>query len=344
MALEPVDVGAPCPDEEPHADGGEHDFDGNASPWPRTAFLGRLTSAPHHCRNAYRERGHDDKLLWLAPTHHTDTVPSLMTAADNRSDDAERDGHLAQVRSSAFDRLLRPLHRWVWSDARRRGGKLLRFAQTEADGGRDLSRAAELTSDALLRRLYLRHAQDEQRHADLFRVRGRAVLAELAQVGASNGFQANWFSPGERGLDDLRVDRASEASLLAFLHLSEKAAAGRFALYHEVLDSDPTTRAVFTNVLRDEAFHMNYTYAQLKRLEPRRSGARLWWARASRMWKAYLRLATAIANVLGGIMLTVQYFVLLPIFVVLAKRAERRELPGWSTAKRAPSASLRSQY
>jgi hypothetical protein len=41
----------------------------------------------------------------------------------------------------------------------------------------------------------------------------------------------NWLSPGERRLDDLRVDDGSGASLLAFLHLSEKSAAGQFAAY-----------------------------------------------------------------------------------------------------------------
>ena len=248
------------------------------------------------------------------------------------------------VRPSGFDLVLRPLHRWVWRDARRRGEKLLRFAQTEADGGRDISRAAELTQDALLRRLYLRHALDEQRHANLFRVRGRAILAELSPDARSGtGFQANWFSPGERGLDDLRVEAEREASLLAFLHLSEKAAAGRFAVYHDVLAVDPTTREVFTDVLRDEAFHMNYTYAQLKRVAPKQHGARLWWARVTRMWKGYLRIATAIANVMGGIMLTVQYFVLLPLFAFLAKRAEKRELPGWRDIPK-DADKLRSQY
>src|SRR4051812_26763736 len=127
---------------------------------------------------------------------------------------------------STFDRMLRPLHRWVWSDARRRGRKLLRFAQTEADGGRDLARAAELTPDAALRRLYLRHAADEQRHADLFAERGRALLR-----GSRGGeaLEVNWLAPGERGLDDLRVEGQTDETLLAFLHLSEQAAAGRFA-------------------------------------------------------------------------------------------------------------------
>ena len=80
---------------------------------------------------------------------------------------------------STVDRLLRPLHRWVWNNPARRARKLLRFAETEADGGRDLARAAELAGDPLLRRLFLRHALDEQRHAALFRDRGQALLAAL---------------------------------------------------------------------------------------------------------------------------------------------------------------------
>ncbi|HWT86111.1 MAG TPA: hypothetical protein VN177_10095, partial [Myxococcales bacterium] len=63
-----------------------------------------------------------------------------------------------RVEPSRLDRLLKPLHRWVWADSRRRARKLFRFAETEADGARDLARAAELTRDPLLRRLYFRHA------------------------------------------------------------------------------------------------------------------------------------------------------------------------------------------
>src|SRR5262244_1834235 len=161
------------------------------------------------------------------------------------------------VRPAALDRLLAPLHRIIWRDPMRRARKLLRFAETEADGGRDLARAAELTGDPLLRRLYLRHALDERRHAELFRQRASA-LASGRQL-AESGWEINWLAPGERGLDDLRVERHREHSLLAFLHLSEKAAAGRFAVYRDVLAADPHTRAVFTEVLRDEEFHMTYT-------------------------------------------------------------------------------------
>src|SRR6202035_2797859 len=82
-------------------------------------------------------------------------------------------------RSTAFDRMLTPVHRWIWRDAERRVQKLLRFGETETDGGRDILRAAETTADPLLRRLYLVHAIDEHRHGDLFRRRGAALLHAL---------------------------------------------------------------------------------------------------------------------------------------------------------------------
>jgi bacterioferritin (cytochrome b1) len=244
------------------------------------------------------------------------------------------------VRPSAFDRALRPLHRWVWRDPHRRARKLLRFAETEADGGRDLSRAAELTGDALLRRLYLRHSEDEMRHATLFRSRGRALLVGLPR--AAQPFEANWLAPGERGFDDVRVEGAKDEALLAFLHLSEKAAAQRFALYRQVLSHDPATRAVFDEVLHDEAFHMSYTHTQLERVAARSSRARLWQARIGRLWKAYLRVAAALASVMGTLLLRVQYFFVLPPFALLARRAARREACGFFPARRASSFS--SQY
>jgi len=236
------------------------------------------------------------------------------------------------------DRLLRPVHRWVWRDPARRARKLFGFAVTEESGGRDLARAAELTEDGLLRRLYLRHARDEQTHADLFRARGRAILDELGADGGRSGLELAWLSPGERGLDQLDVADETDASLLAFLHLSEKAAAGRFALYREVL-ADRRTADVFATVLRDEEFHMTYTRTQLARVAPR--GLALWRARGHRLWKAYLRIASWVAGLLGGALLLVQYFVVIPIFALLANRAARREPEGFSAHQDRP---LGSQY
>jgi hypothetical protein len=246
-------------------------------------------------------------------------------------------------RPTAFDRMLTPVHRWIWSDADRRIQKLFRFSETETDGGRDILRAAEFTSDPLLRRLYLEHAIDEFRHGVLFRHRAAALLK--ASLRRSNpGFQGEWLTPGGHGLDDLQVDGASDNDMLAFLHLSEKAAASRFIVYRNVMQHDPPTRAVFEEILHDETFHMNYTLMQLARVEPKRHRHHLWRARLSRFWKAYLRLATGLAGILGSILLTIQYFVLLPPFAWLAKRAARREHSGWTIVSPGASESLDRQY
>ncbi|HMI19298.1 MAG TPA: ferritin-like domain-containing protein [Sphingomonas sp.] len=224
--------------------------------------------------------------------------------------------------------VLRPLHRLIWANPERRARKLLQFAEVEAAGGRDLVRAAELTADPVLRDRYLRHARDEARHADMFQAQGRKLHGKLHE-GDANGALGEWIAPGERGIDGLDVARESDATLLAFLHLSESAAARDFARYAHVIDDDAATRTLFQRILRDEDQHKKYTRDELFRIAPRRSRRVLWWARLRRLWKAYLRFATAFAGVIAGVVLTLQYFLLLPPFAWLAKRAARRERTGW---------------
>ena len=244
---------------------------------------------------------------------------------------------------TAFDLMLTPVHRWIWSNQERRVQKLFRFGETETDGGRDILRAAEVTSDPLLRRLYLEHAIDEFRHGVLFHRRAAALLSE-SPSGSNPGFQGDWLAPGGHGLDDLQVDGESDYTMLAFLHLSEKAAASRFTVYRDVMRHDLPTRAIFEEILHDETFHMNYTLMQLARIAPQSHRRHLWRARFSRLWKSYLRLATAIAGLLGSILLTIQYFVVLPLFAWLAKRAQRRDPVGWAAVSPECSASLDRQY
>ncbi|PYR14340.1 MAG: rubrerythrin family protein [Acidobacteria bacterium] len=249
---------------------------------------------------------------------------------------------MAGVSGAPVDRMLRPVHRWVWGNFDRRVRKLLAFAEVEGDGGRDILRAAELTADPLLRRLYLAHAADELRHGEMFRRRGSEILRAL-QARSTSGFQADWLAPSGHGVDDLNVD-GTDDTLLAFLHLSEKAAATRFAVYRDVLQDDLPTQKIFEAILRDEAFHMNYAFSQLARVSPQHHWRRLWRARLSRLWKAYLRLAAALGGIMGALILTIQYFVLLPPFAWLAKRAARREPPGWTPISPSRNGSLNRQY
>jgi len=249
---------------------------------------------------------------------------------------------MAITRGTYLDRILKPIHRWVWADTDRRVRKLLAFAEVETDGGRDILRAAEVTPDPLLRRLYLEHAIDELRHGDLFRERGSALLRTREGGGATlfNGTPL----PGGHGLDDLRIDGEPDFRLLAFLHVAEKSAAGRFTIYRDVVQDDPPTRAIFEQVLRDEVFHMNYTYTQLARIAPESHRPHVWRARASRLWNRYVRLAAAAAGAIGAVMLTLIYFVVLPPFAWFATRASRREPAGWTPIANDADRSLSSQY
>ncbi len=217
--------------------------------------------------------------------------------------------------------------------------KLLRFGDTETDGGRDLLRAAELTRDPLLRRLYLVHAVDEQRHGTLFRRRAAAMLAS-----GTIARQDETPAPAGHGLDDLDVERESDDTMLAFLHVAERSAASRFAVYRNVLRADPETQSIFDDILHDEKFHMNYTLTQLVRVSPQRHRAKLWRARLTRLWNAYLRVASVLAGVIGGAILPIQYFVVLPLFALLSKRAAARESEGWRAIAQRDADSMRSQY
>ena len=239
--------------------------------------------------------------------------------------------------------LLKPLQKWVWRDAARRGLRLLRFAEVEADGGRDLVRASELTGDARLRRLYLRHASDERRHADIFRQRGIELLHAFP-AGDLRLPDNDWLAPGERGLDDVNVEGGRDGPLLAFLHLSERNAARDFAVYRDAVGDDDRTRSVFAHILRDEEFHMNYTRAELARVAPKKHGRLLWTARLNRLWKAYLRFAVWLAGLIGTVVLTVQYFVLLPPFAWISRRAARREPEGWTLVSTDRASDLGGQF
>ena len=236
-----------------------------------------------------------------------------------------------------------PINHLIWKDPGRKARLLLRFAEVEADGGRDLVRAAELTPDPRLRRLYLRHAKDEKRHAAIFHERGVALLRE-SSPGAADPWQPDWLSPGERGLDDVEVESGRDGPLLAFLHLSEAAAARQFADYRDAVGKDAATREVFEKIIRDEEFHMNYTRNELARVAPERQRSLLWKARLGRVWKAYLRFAVGLAGLIGGLILTLQYYLLLPPFAWLSKRAARREKLGWTPIAPERSQGIGRQY
>jgi hypothetical protein len=89
---------------------------------------------------------------------------------------------------------------------------------------------------------------------------------------------------------------------------------------------------------------MTYTRAQLQRVAPQRATRRIWGARLQRFWKAYLRLAAALAGLVGGVVLTLQYFLILPVFALAARRAAKAEPLGFSPVAPERNGRLTGQY
>ena len=116
-------------------------------------------------------------------------------------------------------------------------------------------------------------------------------------------------------------------------------------IYRDCVDDDPATRAIFEEILRDEVFHMNYT---LHAARPRLAGVvpapRVARARKPAVEALSARRGRPSPAFIGDAMLTGMYFVLLPPFAWLAKRAERRELPAGRPISGGRDDSPTSQY
>jgi len=266
------------------------------------------------------------------------------------------------------DLFLRARSRAVWADPARTLLTLESFARTEADGGRDIAMAARRVTDAELRRHLARHAEDEARHAELFRQRveelrsaGGAQLAAASAAGADvAGDPAYDLSRGRpahevdaHGFLTLGLlDELGEVSYVAMLHVAEERAARLFRVHADLTRGDPATHAIFEAILRDEQYHVAWTRATLDgwREQGRTDEVKraLNDARASRAWDAWKRLGARSAATFGRAVLLVLYFTVLLPFALVARAG--RERGGWRAPRPSPAragdplAAARAQF
>ena len=227
------------------------------------------------------------------------------------------------------DRMLQPVHRWVWGDVDRRVRKLFAFGEVETDGGRDILRAAEITPDPLLRRLYLEHAIDELRHGVLFRERGAALLRTVRPSSRRGSRRPASRRPWPRRSARRTRTRSSSPRVPA------RRGEGGGGTVHP-LSGDRRRRSGDSGDLRGHPARRSVSYElhatrSWRAWSPELYRRQVWRARASRLWKRYLRVAASLAGVLGGAMLPVIHFVLLPPFAWPAKRARGASRAGWIT-------------
>ncbi len=219
----------------------------------------------------------------------------------------------------------------LWHDAERTILTLESFAETEADGARDIRTAAERTVDPFLREHFLRHAADEQRHAELFRDRARELRAEHPHVAVPER-DARFDLAKGRDNDDLDahgffvaglMDELGDVSYVAMLHVAEKRAEKLFRLQCDVTRHDHRTNAVFREILRDEMYHVSYTKTALDQWRKRGRGKEvseaLSSANGNRFLGAWRRLGVRAAGGFGQLVLLIVYWTAVPPFGLIAR-------------------------
>ncbi len=230
-------------------------------------------------------------------------------------------------------------NRAVWRDPVRKLRTLESFAQTEEDGGRDLVVAARRVSDPELRKHLERHANDEVKHAALFR--RRAADLRASGVGRSGGERSDKPYDLSRGrgadvdahgfLSAGLIDELGDVAYVAMLHVAEARAAEVFEMHRELAKDDAAMTVLFDEILRDEKYHCAYTLRFLDkwRDEGRAGEVRdaLKRAKGSRFLGAWKRLGLRTGAGFAKVVLFGFYWTILVPFGVSSKRGAKST--GW---------------
>jgi rubrerythrin len=233
-----------------------------------------------------------------------------------------RSGEPGEVRP-----LLRIVTPIVWRIPGHGARKLQGFARAEQGSRIDLLQAARLTTSIERRALYLRHAVDETRHAQMF---GRRA-AELRELEGRAP-----FGPPHADTEDL-FSRLGERRFLAFVHRGEQRGRRQFELYarHFGRRGDARTEALFGAILGDEHRHERYTRELLVELAGGESQARAELRRAAawEAWRTWRRAGRWLASKLFAIAMAIVYLVAAPITALATiagrERARRTRRARW---------------
>lgn len=217
-----------------------------------------------------------------------------------------------------FARLTKPLR---WRSPRATARMLMAFARAERSSFFDMMEAANGTKDLSRRAAYLRHAVDENRHAQMFSLRALELDPSLA------------FDDAVARADfEHLFTRLGEVRFLAFVHLGEKRGRAQMQLFRDELAgfegsarADTKTKALLDAVMRDEVRHETYTVELLTGLAPAAKELR-----SARFWelrRGWLRLGAGTSGVLFTVLMSVIYLLLAPL--ALLERVRANDTRGW---------------
>ena len=219
-----------------------------------------------------------------------------------------------------FARLLKPFR---WRSPRATARMLMAFARAERSSYFDMMEASNTTPDLARRAAYLRHAVDENRHAQMFSLRALELDPTLA------------FDDSLSRADfEHLFTRLGEARFLAFVHLGEKRACAQMVMFRDELASfegtpraDTKTKALLDAVMVDENHHEAYTREFLSTLAPAEKELR-----AARFWelrRGWLRLGATSSGLLSPLTMGLLYVLLAPLAVM--ERLRGRLGAGWQS-------------
>ncbi len=223
--------------------------------------------------------------------------------------------------SARLARLLSPL---AWRSPRRSARKYHAFALAEHGSMLDMRLAAARTTEPARAAAYLRHADDESRHAQMF---GRRA----ARLGGEAGLQLGPVRADSERLFELLGER----DFLAFVYVGEARARAQFEAYVEWFKANGRGQdaTLFETVLVDERRHEEYTRNFLFELvgdaEARRALRRVARWEFRRRW---LRAGRFLAERVYVVAMLLVYALAAPLALLV--RVARPIRRGWLPARR----------
>jgi rubrerythrin len=246
--------------------------------------------------------------------------------------------------ASTLQVLVRFVAPFVWRNEEKIARKLDGFASTEAGSALDMLKAAELTDDPKLRRLFFRHAMDEARHAQMFRAAARRISSDSDTRGRHAGSEYNLIHATRQNL----FESMGLVRFIAFVYLAERRGELQFRALREHFADRPELAELFARIGKDEKFHVAYSKKLLRDWTKQGRGREvmqaLWYVRLTRARDAWLRAGRILGDVLSRVCMSIIYLLVLPPFVILSRWRDPAQR-GWRARKLPTSiAAARRQF
>lgn len=219
----------------------------------------------------------------------------------------------------AAARVLNPLV-WRWPGHAAR--KLYGFALAEHGSMLDLRLAARVTGSPSRAAAYLRHADDEARHCQMFTKRARQLARESGRP---------LELPPPRADCEQLIAELGEVDFLAFVHVGEARAIEQFHAYIRYFRRTGRERdaTLLETILVDEDRHAAYTRTLLVEVAGGEPSARRALRRVRRweLWRRWLRAGRFLAERVYVVTMVVVYAAAAPLSLLV--RWARPSRSGW---------------